>query len=65
MVRYAIVTGADRGVGLARVRRLLMDGYHVFAGRYMEALSDFDDLKKQYKDQLQVMKHISEKMKAL
>lgn len=35
-MRWALVTGADRGVGLSLVKGLLDRGFHVFAGQYAE-----------------------------
>lgn len=32
---YACISGADRGVGLELTKRLIEEGYFVFAGRYM------------------------------
>ncbi|WP_020620394.1 SDR family NAD(P)-dependent oxidoreductase [Paenibacillus daejeonensis] len=47
MTSYALVSGADRGLGLALVKALLDKGYHVFAGQYgetAEALEALDEL---------------------
>jgi NAD(P)-dependent dehydrogenase (short-subunit alcohol dehydrogenase family) len=52
LVKYACMTGADRGLGLALTRQLLQAGYSVFAGKF---LSDWDELSKlqaEYPDQL-------------
>jgi NAD(P)-dependent dehydrogenase (short-subunit alcohol dehydrogenase family) len=35
MGQFALVTGADRGLGMALTTRLLEKGWHVFAGQYM------------------------------
>ena len=47
MTSYALVSGADRGLGLALVKALLDKGYHVFAGQYgetAEALEALEEL---------------------
>jgi len=41
LMKYACITGADRGLGLELTRQLLGAGYAVFAGKY---ISDWDEL---------------------
>ncbi|MBB3112774.1 NAD(P)-dependent dehydrogenase (short-subunit alcohol dehydrogenase family) [Paenibacillus phyllosphaerae] len=46
MAKYAVVTGADRGLGFALTLELIQDGYTVFAGRFMpewEALTQLPE----------------------
>lgn len=50
--RIALVTGADRGLGLALTAGLLQRGWHVIAGQYMPAWPQLSELKRQYPDQL-------------
>lgn len=50
--RYAFVTGADRGVGLALVKLLLEQGFTVFAGQFMPGLQELSALQRQYGDAL-------------
>lgn len=52
MKRYAMVTGADRGVGLALAKLLLEQGFTVFAGRFMPKLPELSGLQQQYGEQL-------------
>ncbi|ANS76867.1 short-chain dehydrogenase [Paenibacillus yonginensis] len=52
MNRYAFVTGADRGVGLALVKGLLARGYTVFAGQYMPEWTELAELKREQGDSL-------------
>lgn len=45
MNQTAVVTGADRGLGLGMTRRLLDLGWHVFAGSYMVNWPELQQLK--------------------
>lgn len=54
--KSAFVTGADRGVGLALVKGLLVQGYQVFAGQYAEEVPALEALESEYADQLQVLR---------
>ncbi|UQZ32815.1 short-chain dehydrogenase [Paenibacillus sp. PK3_47] len=44
MIKWAFVTGADRGVGLSLAKGLLARGYHVFAGQYAEDGNELERL---------------------
>ncbi|WP_364143850.1 SDR family NAD(P)-dependent oxidoreductase [Paenibacillus sp. LPE1-1-1.1] len=50
--KTALVTGADRGVGLALVKSLLGQGFHVFAGQYTDEAPELQALKEVHADQL-------------
>ncbi|MEV5026109.1 SDR family NAD(P)-dependent oxidoreductase [Paenibacillus sp. LPE1-1-1.1] len=52
MKKTALVTGADRGVGLALVKSLLGQGFHVFAGQYTDEAPELQALKEVHADQL-------------
>ena len=47
-IRTALVTGADRGLGFAIVKRLLAEGFRVFAGKFMEDYQLLEALQKDY-----------------
>lgn len=47
-----LITGADRGIGLALCRTFLENGYRVFAGRYLRRWQHLTDLKETYQAQL-------------
>lgn len=49
--RWALVTGADRGVGLELVKALLLRGYHVFAGQLIDNNEALDGLALTYGEQ--------------
>lgn len=53
MVKTMLVTGADRGVGLALALQWLRDGSRVFAGQYAES-AGLQELQKEYGEQLTV-----------
>ena len=55
MIKYACVTGADRGLGLEMVKELLKKGYHVFAGKYQQTWALLEDLKSSYFEQLTII----------
>lgn len=44
------ITGADRGLGLGLARQMLVRGYRVFAGRYLEKWGLLDELGGEYPD---------------
>jgi NAD(P)-dependent dehydrogenase (short-subunit alcohol dehydrogenase family) len=48
MERTILVTGADRGLGLALCAGLLQGGWHVFAGQYMPDWHELRTLANQY-----------------
>ncbi|MFI3236521.1 MAG: SDR family NAD(P)-dependent oxidoreductase [Lachnospiraceae bacterium] len=51
-MKYAFVTGADRGLGFAFCTELLERGYYVFAGQYMPDWKELEGLKAKYLEQL-------------
>jgi NAD(P)-dependent dehydrogenase (short-subunit alcohol dehydrogenase family) len=55
MQQIALVTGADRGLGLALCAGLLERGWHVYAGQYMPDWPDLATLAGQYPEALQVV----------
>lgn len=55
MEKYACVTGADRGLGLALVEALLKRNYVVFAGRFLSDWDGLDQLSLQYNERLIVV----------
>ena len=55
MEHTALVTGADRGLGLALCADLLDRGWRVFAGQYMPDWPQLDQLKQQCSDNLTVV----------
>lgn len=55
MTQFALVTGADRGLGLALTAGLLEKGWQVFAGQYMPAWPDLDALSKKFPQALHVL----------
>jgi len=52
MERFACITGADRGLGLALAERLLEDGFTVFAGKYLTDWTQIDEAQRKYGDRL-------------
>jgi NAD(P)-dependent dehydrogenase (short-subunit alcohol dehydrogenase family) len=52
MSHIAMITGADRGLGLALTANLLTQNWRVFAGQYMPDWSELNDLSTQYPNQL-------------
>ncbi len=52
MTQIALVTGADRGLGLALCAALLDRGWHVLAGQYMPDWGELAALTARYPDQL-------------
>ncbi|GIQ69582.1 short-chain dehydrogenase [Xylanibacillus composti] len=55
MTKYACVTGADRGVGLALVREFVNRGFHVFAGQYMPHQGQLEALKAEFPEQIDIV----------
>ncbi len=54
-IRWAFVTGADRGLGLGLVKALLARDYHVFAGQFMPSNSDLEQLSAVSGDRLRLL----------
>ena len=48
----AVVSGADRNIGLEIVKRFLQRGWKVFAGRYLMELPLLEELQEKYPQQL-------------
>lgn len=55
MNKYAFVTGAGRGLGLELVKKLIENGYTVFAGKYISHLQHLDKLKNTNPEKLFIM----------
>lgn len=55
MTKYALVTGADRGFGLAICEDLLRRGYHVFAGKFLTDYNLLEQLSGRYPDMLDIV----------
>ena len=55
MTKHALVTGADRGLGLAFAAQLLERGYEVFAGRFLPGCYGLDDLYVKYGGALPIL----------
>lgn len=54
-MKNAVLSGCDRGLGLAMTKELLGDGWRVFAGQFMPEWPELDQLKEQWGDQLIIM----------
>ncbi|WP_163192293.1 SDR family NAD(P)-dependent oxidoreductase [Clostridium thermarum] len=52
MKKVTVVTGADRGVGLALCEKLLEEGWQVFAGQFMPEWTELNDLSQKYPNML-------------
>ncbi|WEK53536.1 MAG: SDR family oxidoreductase [Candidatus Cohnella colombiensis] len=52
MLPYALVTGADRGLGYALVKQLLHRQYNVIASQYMRDQGQLDQLANEYEGKL-------------
>jgi len=50
-----LITGADRGLGLALTRKMLARGYTVFAGQFLSQWQNLDDLLHDYPDTLKII----------
>jgi NAD(P)-dependent dehydrogenase (short-subunit alcohol dehydrogenase family) len=55
MSKFACVTGADRGLGLGLVMKLLDKGYTVFAGRYLKDWNELERLKTLFEERLYIV----------
>ncbi len=55
MAQFALVTGADRGLGLALTAALLEKGWQVFAGQYMPDWPELGALAKKYPQTLHLL----------
>lgn len=55
VTKYALVTGADRGLGRALTEGLLGRGWHVFAGQYMPSWPALGEMLARYPDALHIV----------
>jgi NAD(P)-dependent dehydrogenase (short-subunit alcohol dehydrogenase family) len=55
MTRTVLVTGCDRGLGLALTDWLAREGWRVFAGRYMADWPELTELAAAYPDQISIV----------
>ncbi len=51
-MKQVMITGADRGIGLALCKSFLQHGWRVFAGRFMKDWKELEDLLKEYPKRL-------------
>ena len=51
----AVVSGADRNIGLEIVKQFLQRGWKVFAGRYLMELPLLEELQEKYPQQLRLV----------
>jgi NAD(P)-dependent dehydrogenase (short-subunit alcohol dehydrogenase family) len=56
MERIAVVTGADRGLGLALTAGLLNEQWRVFAGQYMPDWPELGDLASRHPSHLTIFR---------
>ena len=54
-MKNAVVTGADRGLGLALCDRLLQLGWQVFAGQFMPEWPDLESLRTRFPERLHLI----------
>ena len=54
-MKYVVVTGADRNIGLEICREFLKRGWHVFAGRFNLELHLLEELKEEFGDLLDIV----------
>lgn len=55
MNKNVLITGADRGLGLALSKRFLKEGYEVYAGSYLKDWPELSQLKSSYPDNLYII----------
>ncbi len=54
-MKHALITGADRGLGLSITMELLQKGWRVFAGQFMPQWPELGILLKKYPEQLTIL----------
>lgn len=52
MMRSVVITGADRGLGLALCERFAQKGWSVYAGRFLDNWGQLDELQERYPNRL-------------
>ncbi len=55
MKKHVCITGADRGLGLALVKKFIREGYIVYAGSYLTNWHELPEQKRLYPDQLFIL----------
>lgn len=58
-MKTAVISGADRGLGLSMATALLAQGWRVFAGRFLEEYALLDELQAQYPELYPVQMDVS------
>ncbi len=56
-MKYVVITGTARNIGLELCREFLKRGWHVFAGRYEPEAPLLDELKEEYRDRLDIFQN--------
>lgn len=56
-MKYVVITGTARNIGLELCREFLKLGWHVFAGRYEPEAPLLDELKAEYGDMLDIFRN--------
>jgi len=54
-MKNVLITGADRGIGLALCKIFLENGWKVFAGQFLKDWAELDALKKEYGERLSLI----------
>lgn len=54
-MKKVLITGADRGIGLALCREFMENGWQVFAARFMKNWAELDTLKEEYGERLSLI----------
>ena len=54
-MEHVVITGADRGIGLALTENFLRNGYTVYAGQFMPDWPQLGELQKQYPETMHIL----------
>lgn len=54
-MEYVVITGADRGIGLALAENYVRNGYTVYAGQFMPQWPQLGELQQQYPERLHII----------